>query len=209
MSEERKVDLRVQKTERALVRAMIELLGEKTFDEITVSDLCNTATIRRATFYKHFRDKHDFLDFCVQEKQRQFDASYAQLKQSDPLDYYMRIIADMIRYMKENRPLLERSAQHAQHAGMANLFTKQLAHTIAEQAVHMECTDTYPQVPSEVVAAFFTGAMHGVVRWWFTTDSSITEDALLQYIRTLMASCMPSCDTQNEEGNNERESTKE
>lgn len=56
-----KEDLRVQKTKAALFRAFYELLSEKSYESITVNELCERATVRRATFYKHYRDKQDFL----------------------------------------------------------------------------------------------------------------------------------------------------
>ena len=51
------MDLRVQKTYRALFGAFTELLEEHRFEDITVAMLCERAMIRRTTFYKHFADK--------------------------------------------------------------------------------------------------------------------------------------------------------
>ena len=45
---EKKKDLRVQKTYRALMAAFEALLAEETFDDITVTELCARALIRRA-----------------------------------------------------------------------------------------------------------------------------------------------------------------
>ena len=54
-------DLRVIKTKNALFNALIELMKDKTFEEIKVSDICNKALINRSTFYAHFDDKYDLL----------------------------------------------------------------------------------------------------------------------------------------------------
>ena len=51
------MDLRVQKTYRALFAAFTELLEEHRFEDVTVAMLCDRAMIRRTTFYKHFADK--------------------------------------------------------------------------------------------------------------------------------------------------------
>ena len=40
-------------------------MSEKPFEEITINDLCNSAMIRRTTFYKHFSDKYDFFRFFL------------------------------------------------------------------------------------------------------------------------------------------------
>lgn len=50
---EKKNDLRVQKTYRALMAAFEALMAEETFDDITVNELCARALIRRPTFFSH------------------------------------------------------------------------------------------------------------------------------------------------------------
>lgn len=58
-------DLRVQRTYLLLKNALLELLAKKSFDEIKVNDICNLAMIHRTTFYSHFQDKYDLLEYCV------------------------------------------------------------------------------------------------------------------------------------------------
>ncbi len=55
--EENKKDLRVIKTENLLYATLIDLLKEKTFEEIKVSDICNKALVNRSTFCAHYQDK--------------------------------------------------------------------------------------------------------------------------------------------------------
>ena len=69
---EEKTDLRIRKTYKALCDAFVTILEKKRFDDLTVNELCDEATIRRATFYKHFADKHDFFSFFIRQKQDQF-----------------------------------------------------------------------------------------------------------------------------------------
>ena len=52
-----KLDLRIYKTYKALHEAFTEILEHKSFEDLTVNELCDKAMIRRATFYKHFADK--------------------------------------------------------------------------------------------------------------------------------------------------------
>lgn len=42
--------------------ALINLLAEKDFEAITVSDLTKKAGINRGTFYLHFQDKYDMIE---------------------------------------------------------------------------------------------------------------------------------------------------
>ena len=60
---EEKTDLRIRKTYKALCDAFVTILEKKRFDDLTVNELCDEATIRCATFYKHFADQYDFFSF--------------------------------------------------------------------------------------------------------------------------------------------------
>lgn len=55
-------DLRFQKTEEGIINAMLALLGEKTFEEISVKDICEKANISRSGFYLHYMDKYDLVE---------------------------------------------------------------------------------------------------------------------------------------------------
>lgn len=60
-------DLRVRRTRKALMRALIELTIEKGFSAITVQDIADRAMVNRATFYRHYLDKYDLLDQYMNE----------------------------------------------------------------------------------------------------------------------------------------------
>ena len=55
-------DVRVKRTDKLLLEALIELTGQKGFAAVTVSDLTRYAGINRATFYRHYEDKFDLLN---------------------------------------------------------------------------------------------------------------------------------------------------
>ncbi|MFI1461488.1 TetR/AcrR family transcriptional regulator [Nocardia carnea] len=54
-------DRRVRRTRETLHRALIELMMERAYDRISVSDVIARADIGRSTFYAHYRDKDDLL----------------------------------------------------------------------------------------------------------------------------------------------------
>lgn len=57
-----KQDLRVKKTKRAILQALLELVKEDSFSRISIRDLCERAEINRGTFYLHYQDKFDLLE---------------------------------------------------------------------------------------------------------------------------------------------------
>jgi len=56
-----KTDRRVLQTRNKLGDALIALMHEKSFEEITVQDVLDRAGVGRSTFYVHYRDKDDLF----------------------------------------------------------------------------------------------------------------------------------------------------
>src|SRR5215213_8621419 len=58
---ESSVDRRALRTRTTLHRALIGLIIERDYDEISVGDIAEAANVGRSTFYAHFTDKDDLL----------------------------------------------------------------------------------------------------------------------------------------------------
>src|ERR1700730_16126214 len=56
-----RLDPRVRRTRQLLHEALRKLLQQKRFDDITVQDITEAATLNRATFYAHYPDKFALL----------------------------------------------------------------------------------------------------------------------------------------------------
>ena len=52
---------RTAQTRARIKAALVELIGEKGFDALTVSDVTRRAKINRGTFYIHYQDVNDLL----------------------------------------------------------------------------------------------------------------------------------------------------
>lgn len=58
-------DLRVKKTKKLIKDSFLELLEEKGYSKVTVTDITNRAMINRNTFYLHYVDKEDLIDKLI------------------------------------------------------------------------------------------------------------------------------------------------
>ncbi|MDE1170701.1 MAG: TetR/AcrR family transcriptional regulator [Verrucomicrobium sp.] len=65
------LDPRIQRTRQLLRQALKALLAEQGFEELTVQDIADRATVNRATFYDHFVDKAALLEELIEDSFRQ------------------------------------------------------------------------------------------------------------------------------------------
>ena len=66
-SKPRKTDRRTLYTRSVIKDALLEALGEKTFEQITVTDVCRRAEITRATYYLHYQSLTEVLDELLRD----------------------------------------------------------------------------------------------------------------------------------------------
>ena len=66
-------------TKQALSNALKELLEEKPFEKISISDICQRCQMNRKSFYYHFRDKYDLVNWI-------FDTEFITLMQENEMD---------------------------------------------------------------------------------------------------------------------------
>lgn len=59
------MNVRKTQTKQSLINAFFHLVSEKDFEKITVADITKGAHVNRATFYAHFNDKYELLDYIM------------------------------------------------------------------------------------------------------------------------------------------------
>ena len=79
-------DPRIRRTQGLLQRSLGQLLEEKQFKNISITDICNRADIARVTFYQHYEDKEALLVASVTN----FFASLHQGFEPSALEAYLK-----------------------------------------------------------------------------------------------------------------------
>jgi AcrR family transcriptional regulator len=66
-----KEDPRITRTRGMLENAFMEIVAEKGFQSVSVKDITDKAEVNRATFYAHFADKYELLDYSIRMQFKQ------------------------------------------------------------------------------------------------------------------------------------------
>ena len=77
------LDIRIEKTERAIKQAFMELRAQKPLEKIKVKELCDLACINKSTFYAHYQDIYALANAMEDEMVEVVVESLPQLTASD------------------------------------------------------------------------------------------------------------------------------
>ena len=85
-----KTDIRIIKTKRAIRDATMKLLSQKNIDDISITELAQTAQINRKTFYNYYQNIYQVLDEIENETVEKFVSVFQSTDwyNGEELDFY-------------------------------------------------------------------------------------------------------------------------
>lgn len=83
-------------TKQTLAAAMKDLMKREHFAKISVGDICQACRMNRKSFYYHFRDKYDLVNWI-------FQTEFLEAVQRRPYDSAWPLIQELCDYFYENR----------------------------------------------------------------------------------------------------------
>lgn len=78
-----KEDKRILKTKKNLKDTFIDMLSSKSFEQITIKELCNVSRTSRITFYTHYSDKYDLMDDISKDMIKEAQEEYQKLQKAN------------------------------------------------------------------------------------------------------------------------------
>ncbi|MFI8976419.1 TetR/AcrR family transcriptional regulator [Nocardia asteroides] len=167
-------DRRVRRTRDNLHRALIELMIERGYDRVTVSDVIERADVGRSTFYAHYRDKDDLLWVsCTDFLRREITRTAAPGSPLAPLRVMFQLAG---RYPEVYLPLIGPKASttvlHSYRQAVSDLVGELLPGLPAEAVAFLSWAllgslgtvidRTSPTPPEEAWRRFEALALHGI-----------------------------------------------
>lgn len=168
-----RVDPRTRRTRQLLLDAFGQLLTEKSFEDITVQDITERATVNRATFYAHFDDKYALLDYSTNEMIRQAldaklppDANYSPAN----LRILIQTVCEFLSHLRTHCAPSNRN----QFDSMVEHRVKQHLYTILLRWLGEQNDHPAPSTEMELQATMTSWAIYGAAARWSSEPSEYT-----------------------------------
>lgn len=180
-----KLDLRIYKTYKALHTAFTELLDEKSFEELTVNELCDRAMIRRATFYSHFPDKYEYFNYYLAELCDEFKQHISQEpKTLDTQVYAINMLYEVFKFVQSHKKILYRTRNSNRMSFLYNSLQEQIAIELRSIIQKNGTKKTTPEL--ELVISFYAGGLINTIYWWINNPDIYDENTIAEQIVTLL-----------------------
>jgi len=156
-----KVDRRVRRTRDTLGDALIELMQEKTFDEITVQEVLDRAGVGRSTFYAHYRDKDDLFLSDVEDF---FGMMSTLLTRSGASVDRVAPVAELLTHISDVREFYAATVASGKVQDVLELGQGFFARSIEERLMlaNVEMEPIQLKAHSHALA----GALFALLNWW-------------------------------------------
>jgi AcrR family transcriptional regulator len=175
-----KVDRRIAKSQEAIKKAIVELMSEKSFDDITIQDISDRANVSRGTIYLHYLDKFDLLDKLIEEH---IDEMGEICKSTSEMDF-----------TEANLPWFE--YLKSQYLFFSTMLASKGAPSFRRQFKEFLIEEFKDEVDitkgknhglnEEIIIQFIVTSYVGIVEWWITNEMPYPPQVMAEQVGILL-----------------------
>ncbi len=146
-----------QVTKRALEQSLKNLLLKKPLTKITVADIADDCGINRMTFYYHFKDIYDLVEWsCLEDAKKALD-------EKKTYETWQQGLLQIFEAVQDNKPFIL-NVYHCVHREQVEkylqpLVDKLLLDIIEEESAGMTVRDEDKQFIAQIYSYVFIGLM--------------------------------------------------
>ncbi|MFD0898106.1 TetR/AcrR family transcriptional regulator [Loigolactobacillus binensis] len=179
-----------QRTLAAFSTTMFELLAQKSFEQISVNEICQLSNFPRATFYNYFDDKYDLVNYCWYTLTQEIhldDVQKITPEQAMTPKQALSIFFDRVYqlFTDHSQKLTEILKNNTLNGPMVVNFTDYVKLNMQE-IIH-NCLDlSMVPVPLELIADHYSNTVLLVLEWAFLRRENTTLADAHRYLEYLL-----------------------
>lgn len=171
-------------TKQVMADALKALLREEPFERISVSDLCEYCHMNRKSFYYHFRDKNDLVNWIFDtelQSQTQLEAK-TRIDTAHNYEEYWEGVELLCRYFYDNRIFYRSILKIEGQNPFKDHFREVSCGILREQVQTLLGTDAVHQM----VYDFVVDGMICAIERWLLDRNCISTDQFVENLQMLI-----------------------
>lgn len=186
-----KTDRRSQRTQRILHEALMDLMQEKRYDDITVQDIIDRANVGRSTFYAHYEDKEDLMTSGLMHLMQILSQMVA--RPSETGEARLLPTQELFEHVQENQSLFRGMVRGR---SLEIFFDKGQEYWSRKLTVDLQMRlppGKQPSVPIPVLAQFVAGTFVTMLRWWLDSKMPYSPKEMDEMLQKLVMPAIQDC----------------
>lgn len=147
-------------TKRMLSASLKKLLSQKTLDNITIQDITDDAEVSRKTFYYHFQDIYDLLNYTLTEDTRRL------LNTEVTRDNWVDCLRKLLVYSQKERMVVLNTFHSIQRSTLEAEFTRWLSPIITSLLASQPGSERIPGEDKDFLINIFSYGLCGMILRW-------------------------------------------
>jgi AcrR family transcriptional regulator len=143
-------------------------MQEKSYGEITITDILDRADVGRSTFYAHYRDKDDLMLSGYDDIRA---ALAAEREHADPAGELLQPVLAVFGHVAEHRAVARQATRidgTLPPAIMGEL--RELTEALLREHLRQHARESIDPLALEAATQFLTGALVSLLVWWTSHD---------------------------------------
>jgi len=161
-------------TKKALAAALKELMTEVPFHKIQVAHICERCNMNRKSFYYHFKDKYDLLNWI-------FDTFAQNTSDSQDIEQYVEALRAFYHYLYDNREFYRKALKIQGQNSFSEHFREYIMPIIRLRMSNLLGSDV-----DDFELKFFTDAMVCTIERWLLEKDCMPPDLFLNKLLSLV-----------------------
>lgn len=165
-------------TKKALSQSLKELGASKRLDKITVADITDHCGVNRQTFYYHFNDKYELLNWIYTQD------LFIPLTEDLTFENWGEKLVELFKYMKQQKAFFMNTIKSSNNF-FAEYSNKIFAELFKKAIVDLNMYRHLSEKEQDIYARFFAYGLTGVIVDWAMKGMKEQEEeltALLQHM---------------------------
>jgi AcrR family transcriptional regulator len=176
-------DPRIVRSRRMLMESLLKLLKNKEFENISVQEIADDATLNRATFYLHYPDKNALLQAMTESRFRDLMERRA-ITFTDCHGALRAIALGVCDYLAENTSCPSQLTRMPLEGSIIPVVENMFKEGLARHGANHWLA---PDVDTALLATTAAWAVFGAARRWYQTPNRIPAEEMAARIETMVS----------------------
>lgn len=166
-------------TKKALAKAMKDLLDSTSFSKISVSDICESCGMNRKSFYYHFKDKYDLMNWI-------FYTEFFEAACTEPYENGWDFMLGICRYFYDNHTFYKKAFEITGQNSFRGYFQEILEPILIQYSAEMFDAEN----PPDFFITFISDAYIASIIRWLSARICLDPEQYVEQLRYCSEICI-------------------